>query len=342
MLGASRVVATNPIFLARSSRPAAPGRRLAVKDLFDTADLETTYGSPVFAGHRPRRDAWAVAALRAAGWDVVGKTNLHEFAYGTSGRNAHLGTVRNPLDAGRLAGGSSSGSAAAVATGEADAALGTDSRGSVRIPAACCGVAGFKPTFGLVPGDGVFALAPSFDHVGPIAPSAAACAAVMTDLLPALEIAAPDLSTVRGGVVWTDATTPGVAAGVHAAARLLGAVADVAFPGPRDVDVRPAFRYEAAVVHRDLLAAHRARYGADVAAKLHAGLATPRAAYVDGLREIARLRRSCSRVFEEVDVLLAPVLPCVAPPLDAEDVGGVPINTALGSLTIPFNALGWP
>src|SRR4051794_17974772 len=101
----------NPIFLARPPRRAwTAGRRLAVKDLFDTADLQTTYGSAIFAGHRPARDAWSVALLRDAGWDVVGKTQLHEFAYGTTSRNPHHGTIRNPLDETRLAGGSSGGS----------------------------------------------------------------------------------------------------------------------------------------------------------------------------------------------------------------------------------------
>src|SRR5207253_10426074 len=116
-----------------------------------TAGLVTTYGSILFAEHMPARSAESVRRLEAAGYAVVGKTNLHEFAYGISSQNPHFGTVPNPAAPGRLAGGSSGGPAAGLAAGQADVALGTDSGGSIRIPAAWCGVVGFKPTFGLVP-----------------------------------------------------------------------------------------------------------------------------------------------------------------------------------------------
>ena len=167
--------------------PGADGARLAVKDLFDTAGIRTTYGSAVFADHVPTETAEAVARLERAGYVSVGKANLHEFAYGVTSQNAHYGTVPNPRAPGRTAGGSSGGSAAAVVAGLADVALGTDSGGSIRIPAACCGIVGFKPTYGLVPDDGVFPLAPSFDHVGPIAADVGACAEMMRALAPDLE-----------------------------------------------------------------------------------------------------------------------------------------------------------
>src|SRR5205085_10908003 len=132
---------------------------LAVKDLFDTAGVRTTYGSAIFGEHVPSEKAEAVRRLEAAGYANVGKTNLHEFAYGVTSQNLHYGTVPNPAAPGRTAGGSSGGSAAALVAGLADAALGTDSGGSIRIPAACCGIAGFKPSFGLVSTEGVFPLA---------------------------------------------------------------------------------------------------------------------------------------------------------------------------------------
>ena len=132
------------MFLARPER-VGDGIRLAVKDLFDTAGVRTTYGSILFADHVPERTAEAVARLEAAGYVNVGKTNLHEFAYGVTSYNPHFGAIPNPIAPGRTAGGSSAGSAAALAAGVADAALGTDSGGSIRIPAACCGVVGFKP-----------------------------------------------------------------------------------------------------------------------------------------------------------------------------------------------------
>src|SRR3954471_4537673 len=174
-------MATDGIFLATPAAVGA-GTRLPVKDLLDTADLTTTYGSAIFAEHVPATSAASVLLAEAAGYANVGKTNLHEFAYGITSENAHFGTVPNPLASGRIAGGSSGGSAAALAAGLADAALGTDSGGSIRIPAACCGVVGLKPTFDLVSTAGCFPLAPSFDHVGPMGRTVAACSAQLESL----------------------------------------------------------------------------------------------------------------------------------------------------------------
>ena len=170
------------MFLALPEKAPA-GTRLAVKDLFDTAGLVTTYGSPLFAGHVPATTA-RVVALEAAGYGNVGKTNLHEFAYGTTSENPHFGVVPNPLAPDRVAGGSSGGNAAALVLEAADVALGTDSGGSIRIPAACCGVVGFKPSYGLVSLEGCFPLAPSFDHAGPMARDVATCEAALAVLAP--------------------------------------------------------------------------------------------------------------------------------------------------------------
>src|SRR5213076_1617998 len=138
----------------------------------------------IFADHVPARSAEAIVRLEAAGYGVAGKTNLHEFAYGISSQNEHFGTVPNPGFPGRLAGGSSGGSAAAIAAGEVELALGTDSGGSIRIPAAWCGIAGFKPTYGLVSSDGCFPLAPSYDHVGPMASTVDGCVQLLQALVP--------------------------------------------------------------------------------------------------------------------------------------------------------------
>src|SRR5206468_9875467 len=121
------------------------------------------------------KDAAAVRLIEAAGYAVAGKTNLHEFAYGITSQNAHYGTVPNPRHPGRVAGGSSGGSAAAIAAGDVELALGTDSGGSIRIPAAWCGIVGFKPTYDLLPAEGCFPPAPRHDHVGPMASSIAGC-----------------------------------------------------------------------------------------------------------------------------------------------------------------------
>src|SRR5207302_6722999 len=173
----------------------------------------TTYGSAIFREHVPGVSATAVARLEATGYVNVGKANLHEFAYGVTSDNEHFGRVPNPLASGRTAGGSSGGSAAALAAGLADAALGTDSGGSIRIPAACCGVTGFKPSFGLVPVAGCFPLAPSFDHAGPMAPDVAGCERMMAALVPGFaagELAARD--ALRIGGAWTELAAPRVRA----------------------------------------------------------------------------------------------------------------------------------
>ncbi len=145
------------------------GIPVAIKDNIDTFDHVTTYGSAHFAGFRPSRDALCVQRLREAGAVILGKTLTHEFAYGPTGDRSLQGAARNPWDATCITGGSSAGSAAAVASGMVPLALGTDTGGSIRIPAALCGAVGFKPSFASVPLDGVFPLSRSLDHVGPIA-----------------------------------------------------------------------------------------------------------------------------------------------------------------------------
>jgi aspartyl-tRNA(Asn)/glutamyl-tRNA(Gln) amidotransferase subunit A len=140
-----------------------------VKDLFDTAGVRTTYGSKIFADHVPTADAAVVTRIKDAGAVIMGKTTTHEFAWGLSGVNPHFGTPRNPKHPGRVPGGSSCGSAAALAAGEIALALGTDTGGSIRVPSTFCGTVGIKPTHGAVSLEGCFALAPSLDHAGPMA-----------------------------------------------------------------------------------------------------------------------------------------------------------------------------
>src|SRR6266540_4320764 len=214
--GAMGDPALDAVFITEVEEPP-PGISLAVKDLFDTAGLRTTYGSVIFTDHVPTETAEAVRRLEAAGYAIVGKTNLHEFAYGVTSQNPHYGTVPNPRAPGRLAGGSSGGSAAALAAGLADAALGTDSGGSIRIPAACCGIVGFKPTFGLVPMEGVFPLAPSFDHAGPMARSVVDCEAMMHTMAPHLEPIAAEPEELDVGIAWAELCEPLVRGRVDAA-----------------------------------------------------------------------------------------------------------------------------
>src|SRR5436190_2237804 len=179
------------------------GVRLAVKDILDTAGIRTTYGSLIYEDHVPEKSAEAVLRLERAGYADVGKTNLHEFAFGMTSENPHYGTVPNPIAPGRIAGGSSGGSAAALAAGMADAALGSDTAGSIRCPSAFCGTVGLRPTFGLVPVDGCFPLSPSFDHVGPMARTVADCGRMMSALAPDLD-PVPDIGPkdVEVGFAW--------------------------------------------------------------------------------------------------------------------------------------------
>jgi aspartyl-tRNA(Asn)/glutamyl-tRNA(Gln) amidotransferase subunit A len=327
----------NAIFLAKPDE-IGDGKRLAIKDLFDTAGVTTTYGSIVYADHVPEQTAEAVTRLEAAGFVNVGKTNLHEFAYGITSVNPHYGTVPNPAFPGRMAGGSSGGSAAALATGLADYALGTDSGGSIRIPAACCAVVGFKPTYGLVSTDGVFPLAPSFDHAGPMARSVGECVELMEVLADGLEVAELDsLEGLATGIAWLDRADPLVHARVREAAGL--------FPGAREVEfplaekIGPVFMREVADVHRDLFAEFADSYGDNVRTKIEICLELSEGEYESGLRARDELRERADAAMDGLDLLLTPTLESVAPKLPVDDLE---IRADTIRFTYPFNALGWP
>jgi aspartyl-tRNA(Asn)/glutamyl-tRNA(Gln) amidotransferase subunit A len=326
------------IFLARPELPTE-GISLAVKDLFDTAGLTTTYGSIVFVDHVPTETAEVVKLLESAGYANVGKTNLHEFAYGTTSENPHFGTVPNPAAPGRIAGGSSGGSAAALAAGLADAALGTDSGGSIRIPSACCGTVGFKPTHGLVSLEGCFPLAPSFDHGGPMARTVADCVGMMEALAPGFAPAAPRaLDEVEVGITWTPEADPLVRARVEAAAALFPRSRTIEFPVPEPVGTK-VFMREVAEVHRELYAEHADLYGEDVASKIELCLAVTDAEYEAGLAARERYREAAAAAVEGIDLLATPTLAVVAPPVG---VGDLELRLTLIRFTLPFNFLGWP
>jgi aspartyl-tRNA(Asn)/glutamyl-tRNA(Gln) amidotransferase subunit A len=327
------------IFLAQPDTPG-DGIRLAVKDLFDTAGLTTTYGSVIFADHVPGQTAEAVCRLEASGYANVGKTNLHEFAYGVTSMNPHFGWVPNPLAPGRIAGGSSGGSAAALATGLADAALGSDSGGSIRIPAAYCGVVGFKPTYGLVPLDGCWPLAPSYDHAGPMARNVAACVAMMEVLAPGFEpMRALPLGDLRVGLAWSESAVAGVRRRVEATAGLFPYCERIEFP--RGQGHFHVFFREIAEVHQALFAEHSDEYGADVTWKLRE-LCFPvtDAEVAEAARAREMLRDEAAGALERFDLLLTPTQPFVAPTY--EEAANDALRGEITRFTSPFNALGWP
>jgi aspartyl-tRNA(Asn)/glutamyl-tRNA(Gln) amidotransferase subunit A len=325
------------IWLARSGKPG-DGEPVAVKDLLDTAGLTTTYGSALFAEHVPLVSADAVQLLEADGFAIAGKTNLHEFAYGISSQNAHFGTVPNPIAPGRLAGGSSGGSAAAIATGEVGLALGTDSAGSIRIPAAWCGIVGFKPTHGLVSVEGCFPLAASYDTVGPMASSVEGCERLLRSLVPGFEpVELESLEELEVGVAWLEQADPLVRERVSEVVKL--------FPRRREVELplvpasRADFMREVADVHRALFVGNEELYGDNVRGKIEQCLRVSDAEAAAAERERDEFRERFAEAAAGLDLLVTPTVRFVAPPANVDELeiraGGI-------ELTYPYSSLGWP
>ena len=315
------------------------GIGLAVKDILDTAGIRTTYGSLIYEHHVPEKSAEAVVRLEAAGYADVGKTNLHEFAFGMTSENPHYGTVPNPIAPGRIAGGSSGGSAAALAAGMADAALGSDTAGSIRCPSAFCGTVGFKPTYGLVPTDGCFPLAPSFDHVGPMARTVEDCVRMMAALAPEMD-PVPTISPgdVEVGLAWVGEADPLIRARVEEAAATFPHCQDIPLPamppGIRDVRMR-----ETAETHVNLFSEYRDRYGHDVAEKLDRCLEVTDREYEAGLETRERYRDRFAELMRGFDVVLTPTQPIVAPPVG---IGDLNLRDQLTRFTYPLDAVGAP
>ena len=329
-------MAADGIFLA-IPEDTRTGIRLAVKDLLDTAGLRTTYGSAVFADYVPATSAESVRLAEAGGYANVGKTNLHEFAYGVTSENPHYGTVPNPCAPGRIAGGSSGGSAAALAAGLADAALGTDSGGSIRIPAACCGIVGFKPTYGLVSSEGCFPLAPSFDHVGPMARTVEECAALLEVIAPGFATAALDsLDEIVIGTAWVEEADPLVSRRTREAADHFSRSRSLEWPRP---EIGAAFMHEVAAVHRELYAENDELYGEEIAVKIERCLAVSAGEADRAEQARAEYAERCLGLLDGLDLLLTPTLQCVAP---ATGVGDLALRERLIANTLPFNTLGWP
>jgi aspartyl-tRNA(Asn)/glutamyl-tRNA(Gln) amidotransferase subunit A len=339
------------------------GVPVALKDLFDTAGVRTTAGSKHFADRVPAEDAHTVSRLREAGAVIIGKLNLHEWALGVTTANPHWGTCRNPWDLDRIPGGSSGGTGAAIAAGIVPAGTGSDTGGSIRIPAALCGVTGLKPTYGRCSLRGVIPLSWTLDHVGPLARTAEDCALLLQvmagydPLDPHSEnVPVPDFTAGIGGGVrglrigipsnhFFDNCDPEVAGAVEAAAKTLeglGAkLTSVPVPeaGTATAQNGAILIADAAAYHRERLEHARDAFGADVLWLLDIGAKTPATAFALALDFRRAFRRWLEReLFAGVDLLLHPTTPVPAPPI-AE--GGAATNTLIQN-TSPWNIAGAP
>jgi aspartyl-tRNA(Asn)/glutamyl-tRNA(Gln) amidotransferase subunit A len=344
----------------------------APKDLYSTKGVRTTGGSRILAESVPDRDATVVARLAAAGAIVLGKLNMHEFAYGPEGLNAHYGDARNPWDASahRVAGGSSSGSGAAVAAGLAPGSLGSDTGGSIRIPASLCGITGLKPTYGRVSRAGVLPLSWSMDHVGPMTRTARDCALMLnaiagydpadatTSVLPVPDYTAALSGAVKGvraGLLrahFTDVAAPEVRAAVEAAARQLegaGAIVDevnlsqVPHIGAASTAIIAS---EALAYHAGWMRSRAQDYQPDVRERLRVGAFISGAHYVRAQQLRALVRAEIDEALAKRDVLLGPATPIPAPLLGERETtlgdGPSDVRAALIRFTRPFNFSGHP
>ena len=322
------------------------GVPLVVKDLIDTAGIRTTYASRVHATHVPARTAPAVAALEAEGAVVVAKANADEFAWGVAGQNPHHGDVLNPRRPGRIAGGSSGGNAALLAAGAVPLALGTDTGGSVRMPAGACGVVGLKPALGAVSVEGVHPLVPSFDTVGPMARTVADCA-LAHEVLTGIPTPPPGLDGIRVGVLPGPPDVTGAAgaerddrcAAVAGLLRARGAdVAEVELPAP-EADLWPVFSAEAAAAHAATFPARAGEYGRTVRAKLAAAQDVDPAALRHARAALAAWRDAAATL-PDVDVVASPTLGLAE--LPRAGVDELEVRLAFSRYTRFVSFLGWP
>ncbi len=343
------------------------GVPFAVKNLFDVAGLPTLAGSVIEATRPPAaRDALLLRRLEAAGAVLVGALNMDEYAYGFSTENSHYGPTRNPHDLARIAGGSSGGSAAAVAAGQVPLALGSDTNGSIRVPASLCGTFGLKPTFGRLPRSGSYPFVASLDHLGPFArtvedlalaydamqgpdPGDPACAQrAVEPVAPQLARGATGLRIAVLGGWFREQALPEALAAVDAAAQALGTQRLVEWP---EVERARAAAFlitcaEGGALHLPELRTRAHDFDPMTRARFLANALLPAAWAVQAHRLRHWFARRVARIFETVDVLIAPATPCVAPAIGTEwlEIAGqrLPARASLGLLTQPVSCIGLP
>ena len=338
------------------------GVPIALKDLFDTAGVRTTAGSGVFKDRIPTEDAEVVRRLKAAGAVLLGKTNMQEFAFGGTSIVSYFGAVHSPWETSHIAGGSSGGSAAALAADLCYGALGTDTAGSVRLPASMCGIVGLKPTYGLVSIRGAVPLSWSVDHVGPMARTVADTALLLQVIAgydaqetTSEQINVPDYSQALGMKVSSlrigtprefffadldpeiDAATKEALSVLE---KLTAGIRDVALPANTMETLRDVVRVaEAYAYHREYITKTPELYQPLTLKRIQAGANVTTPAYIQGRRDLAQVRRTAGKFLESVDVLVTPTTPI--PPAAISDPHADDILPEVRN-TSPFDVNGWP
>ncbi len=325
------------------------GLPISIKDLIDVAGVPTTAGSAARAGHIATTDAPVVERLRNAGAVIIGKTNLHEFALGVTNEESAFGPARNPHDTTRSPGGSSGGSAAAVAASMSWASIGTDTGGSIRIPAAACGVVGLKPSTGEIPTTGVFPLSPSLDHVGPLAHSVTD-AWLVYEVLKASAVSpkvATPVSTIRLGKLggyFLEKLDPDVRRRFEEALDRLkdagATIVDVSVRHAEDIPLAYSrlVLTEAYAVHAESLVSNRSRYSEGVRSRLEGGRDLTREDYEWAQKDRATLRREVDAALSKCDALVLPTIAIPAPKIPSPEN----VRPVLLRLTQLFNLTGHP
>jgi len=341
------------------------GIPISLKDLFYTRNIRTTAGSKILGKFVPKENAAVVNRLLESGSVLLGKTNMHEFAFGATNVNPHYGPVRNPWDTNRISGGSSGGSAASVVSAQAIGSFGTDTGGSIRIPAAACGCVGFKPTYGRVPMGGVIPLSGSLDHAGPLSRCVMDAAFLFEAVAEpnlwnlnterAIAEIRKDIRSLRIGIprqYFFDRLQPAVRRAVLAAAKVfeqLGAgIAEVDLKGMEKTSQLAAeiTADEALAYHEKWLERRSQDYGEDVRSRLELSRKSTATAYIQAQQDRLAYSERLAGAVENVHVLLAPTLPVVAPFIDQMEVkigrSTEDVRLALLSLTRPGNLSGLP
>jgi len=355
------VIPPEPLLLQGGALSGIP---VAVKDLYDTKGIRTTSGSRFFADNIPQEDAIVVQKIKKAGAQIIGKTNTHEIALGVTNNNPHYGACRNPWDITRISGGSSGGSAVAVAAGMAMAAIGTDTGGSIRIPASLCGVVGLKPTYGRVSLRGILPLSWNLDHAGPITRKVEDAALMLQVMGGYDELDPTSVKTLPGDYYshlkdtmkerkialavgsFIEEADQEVLEAVRQAAQILaeqGAlISEVNVDFLKEGALANALmtQSDGAAFHRERMKEHPDWFGADVRHRLETGAAFTSSEYILARRAQVEVKRQCESLLTLYDTLILPTTPIAAPVLEGENA--LERARQLTRFTSPFNLTGLP